>query len=105
MYYCGFLMICSAPEAEYMKTCSLFNGEHKNDAEAHMAIVRFSPGDSLEMKKNHPCGTKLFLVIRVGASVRVRCCGCGRDMEIDRIKLEKTIKKVIAKEHENNDSV
>jgi hypothetical protein len=61
-----------------------------------MQIVRFYVGDTLEMKKTHPCGEKHFEVLRVGAQVRVRCVGCGRDMVLDRIKLEKAIRRVIS---------
>ncbi|MBQ7338594.1 MAG: DUF951 domain-containing protein [Clostridia bacterium] len=59
-----------------------------------MQIVRFYVGDTLEMKKSHPCGDKHFEVLRVGAQVRVRCTGCGRDMVLDRIKLERAIRRV-----------
>ena len=38
---------------------------------------------------------KLFKVLRVGSDVRIVCTGCGRDMTVDRIKLEKSIKNVI----------
>ncbi|MGI6201795.1 MAG: DUF951 domain-containing protein [Eubacteriales bacterium] len=61
-----------------------------------MNIIRFYPGDTLQMKKPHPCGSNLFKVIRVGSDVRVVCGGCGRDMTLPRIKLEKGIKKVIS---------
>lgn len=60
-----------------------------------MQIIKLQVGDMLELKKPHPCGGKLFKVLRVGSDVRVVCCQCGRDMTLDRIKLEKSIKKVI----------
>ncbi|MBQ8407263.1 MAG: DUF951 domain-containing protein [Clostridia bacterium] len=60
-----------------------------------MQIIKISVGDTLELKKPHPCGEKLFKVLRVGSDVRIVCCGCGRDMTLDRIKLEKSIKKII----------
>jgi len=60
-----------------------------------MEIVRFKEGDTLEMKKPHPCGTSSFTVLRTGSDVRVVCRGCGRDMTIPRVKLERNIKKVI----------
>lgn len=65
-------------------------------------IIRFSVGDVLEMKKDHPCGTRRFEVKRVGSDIRVVCLGCGRDMTVPRIKLEKGIKRVIPKETEEN---
>ena len=60
-----------------------------------MQIIKFSVGNVLELKKPHPCGEKLFKVLRVGSDVRIVCTGCGRDMTLDRIKLEKSIKNVI----------
>lgn len=60
-----------------------------------MEIIKLSVDDILELKKPHPCGSKQFKVARVGSIVRVICLGCGRDMNVDRIKLEKSIKKVI----------
>lgn len=59
-------------------------------------IIKISVGDTLEMKKQHPCGSKRFKVLRVGSDVRVVCDGCGRDMTLPRIKLEKAIKKIIS---------
>ena len=58
-----------------------------------MQIIALHVGDRIQMKKPHPCGGNLFCVLRVGSEVRVRCEGCGRDMTIDRIKLEKSIRK------------
>ena len=60
-----------------------------------MQIIKFSVGNILELKKPHPCGEKLFKVMRVGSDVRIVCTGCGRDMTLDRVKLEKSIKNVI----------
>lgn len=60
-----------------------------------MQIIKFSVGNVLELKKPHPCGEKLFKVLRVGSDVRIVCTGCGRDMTLDRVKLEKSIKNVI----------
>jgi hypothetical protein len=33
--------------------------------------------------------------MRVGSEVRIVCTGCGRDMVLDRVKLEKAIRKLI----------
>ena len=58
-------------------------------------IIKINVGDVLELKKPHPCGGKLFKVMRTGSDVRIVCASCGRDMTLDRIKLEKAIKKII----------
>ncbi len=52
-------------------------------------------GDKLVMKKNHPCGTNEFAVLRIGMDFRIRCVGCGREVMVPRVKVEKNIKRVI----------
>ena len=37
-------------------------------------------GDILVMKKEHPCGTKQWLVLRSGMDFRLRCTGCGHEL-------------------------
>ncbi|MBE6531083.1 MAG: DUF951 domain-containing protein [Ruminococcaceae bacterium] len=65
-----------------------------------MKIIPFKVGDIIELKKPHPCSSKEFTVLRVGSEMRVVCLGCGRDMNIDRIKLEKATKRVISSEQQ-----
>lgn len=67
-----------------------------------MKIIKLSVGDRVEMKKTHPCGNNIFKVLRVGSDIRAVCEGCGRDMTIDRIKFEKSIKKVMNPESEEH---
>ena len=38
------------------------------------------PGDTLVMKKTHPCGGKKFLVLRSGMDFKIRCATCGHEM-------------------------
>ena len=58
--------------------------------------------DIVQMKKDHPFGARRFEVKRVGSDIRVICLGCGRDMTVPRVKLEKGIKRVIPKETQDN---
>ena len=60
-----------------------------------MEILKFRLGDILELKKTHPCGGRQFRVLRTGSEVRIVCCSCGRDLIMDRIKLERAVKRVI----------
>ena len=55
-------------------------------------------GDRVELKKAHPCGSKIFEITRVGMDFRIRCTGCGHEAWIPRAKLEKSIKKVLPRE-------
>lgn len=57
--------------------------------------VALAVGDTVQMRKKHPCGSELFTVLRVGSDVRIRCLGCQRDLTLERVKLEKSIRKVI----------
>jgi hypothetical protein len=59
-----------------------------------MNIIKIRTGDVLHLRKPHPCGCADFTVLRVGSQVRIVCRSCGRDMNIDRIKLEKAIKSI-----------
>ncbi len=62
-------------------------------------------GDTLEMKKPHPCGDKRFLVLRSGIDFRLRCAGCGREVMVPRSKIERSIKKIVRPEAGAGDPV
>lgn len=51
-------------------------------------------GDVLELKKQHPCGSKQWQVLRVGMDFKLRCTGCGHELMLPRSKAERSIKKV-----------
>lgn len=67
-----------------------------------MQIIKFNVGDTVELKKPHPCGCKQFKIMRVGSEMRIVCLGCSRDMNIDRLKLEKATKKVYSQASDNS---
>ncbi len=62
-----------------------------------MAIINFTVGDTIVTKKRHPCSSDSFTVMRVGSDIRLVCCGCGRDMTLPRLTVEKMTKKIIHK--------
>ncbi len=57
-------------------------------------------GDVLQMKKAHPCGGREWDVLRVGMDFRLRCTTCGREMLIPRVRVEKSIKKILREKEE-----
>ena len=69
-----------------------------------MNILKYKPNDIIELKKQHPCGGSLFKIVRVGSNMRIVCQTCARDMEIDRIKLEKATKKIITQEEKSDNA-
>ena len=51
-------------------------------------------GDILTMKKEHPCGSRQWLVLRIGMDFKLRCTGCGHEVMGPRSKFEKNIRAV-----------
>ena len=49
--------------------------------------------DVLELKKEHPCGSKRWQVLRVGMDIKLRCLGMQ-----PRRKIEKMIRRIVPKE-------
>ena len=54
-------------------------------------------GDTLQMKKKHPCGADNFSVLRIGMDFKIKCLGCGREVMTPRARVEKNIKKILEK--------
>ncbi len=57
-------------------------------------------GDILKLKKQHPCGSSLWEVLRVGMDFRLKCQGCGHQIMIPRKQAEKNIRQIIKKEQQ-----
>lgn len=52
-------------------------------------------GSKVIMKKEHPCKTNLFEVVRVGVDIKIKCINCGRVVMLPRVEFNKKIKKVV----------
>lgn len=52
-------------------------------------------GSKVIMKKEHPCKTNLFEVVRVGVDIKIKCVNCGRTIMLPRVEFNKKIKKVV----------
>ena len=61
-------------------------------------------GDVVRLKKQHPCGSKDWEVLRSGADFRLKCKGCGHQIMIPRRQaeimiarklLEKSVKEIL----------
>lgn len=55
----------------------------------------YNLGDKVIMKKQHPCGTNEWEIIRMGADIKIKCLNCSRSIMIPRIEFNKKLKKVI----------
>jgi len=58
-------------------------------------LVKYYVGDIVKMRKQHPCGTDEWEVLRTGVDFRIKCTGCGRGVLLPRPKFEKSVKKII----------
>ena len=52
-------------------------------------------GDIVKLKKQHPCGSHEWEVLRIGADFRVKCMGCSHQIMIPRKALEKSVKEIV----------
>lgn len=60
----------------------------------------FGLHDIVEMKKQHPCGTNEWKIVRMGMDIRIKCQGCDHSVMIPRKQFEKKLKKVLVKSEE-----
>lgn len=51
-------------------------------------------GNIVKLKKQHPCGSHEWEVLRIGADFRIKCTGCGHQIMIPRKTLEKSVKEI-----------
>ncbi len=51
-------------------------------------------GDIVRLKKQHPCGSKEWEVLRIGADFRLKCMGCDHQIMIARRDVEKNVREV-----------
>ena len=56
--------------------------------------LSYEVGDIVTLKKPHPCGSKEWEILRVGADFRLKCMGCGHQIMIPRRQLEKNVKGI-----------
>ena len=61
----------------------------------------YEVGDIVTLKKVHPCGSRDWEILRVGADFRLKCTGCGHQIMVPRKMVEKNTKNLIKKEKQN----
>ena len=70
-------------------------GSGADQREGVQRAMDIQVGDVLKMKKQHPCGSREWEVLRVGADFRLKCMGCGHQIMIARRQAEKNIKDIL----------
>ncbi len=67
------------------------------DLHQHGGIMKnktFGLNDLVEMKKQHPCGTNLWVIVRIGADIRIKCQGCNHSVLLTRKEFELKVKRI-----------
>jgi hypothetical protein len=54
-----------------------------------MAAVDLRIGDLLRLRRQHPCGSHEWRVVRLGADIGLVCVGCGHRILMDRLDVER----------------
>ena len=62
-----------------------------------MAAVDLRLDDQVRLRKAHPCGSREFRVIRLGADIGLTCIGCGHRVLMDRLDVERRFVSHVAR--------
>lgn len=55
----------------------------------------YNVGDIVKLKKQHPCGSRIWEITRVGVDFKLKCMGCGHVIVAER---PKALKMIVCKE-------
>jgi hypothetical protein len=54
-------------------------------------------GDRLRLRKEHPCGSRDWEVVRLGADIGLICQGCGHRILMDRLDVERRFTEFLSR--------
>ncbi len=54
-------------------------------------------GDRIRLRKEHPCGSRDWEVVRVGADIGLVCAGCQHRILMDRLDVERRFTGFLAR--------
>jgi hypothetical protein len=54
-----------------------------------VAVVELRIDDVLRLRREHPCGSREWRVVRLGADIGLVCAGCGHRILMDRLDVER----------------
>lgn len=60
-----------------------------------MERKKYQLGDIVKMKKQHPCGSYNWEIVRMGMDIKIKCTGCGRLVMLVRSEFEKKMVGVV----------
>ena len=59
--------------------------------------MKIEVGNIVKLKKQHPCGSREWEVLRIGADFRLKCMGCSHQLMMPRTTVEKNVKEILEK--------
>ena len=60
-------------------------------------VLELLLGDVVRLRRAHPCGSREWLVDRLGADIGLRCQGCGRHVLLERRLLESRLDAFVSR--------
>ncbi|MEE9399375.1 MAG: DUF951 domain-containing protein [Dehalococcoidales bacterium] len=60
-------------------------------------VIEIKLGDVVHLKKQHPCGSYEWQVVRLGADIRIKCLKCQHRVLLERNVFERRVKNVISR--------
>lgn len=64
--------------------------------------VEIHLGDTVRLRKKHPCGSTDWEVVRVGADIGLVCLRCGRRIMLERGTFNKRLKSILSRANESS---
>lgn len=65
----------------------------KKSSMGRLPVTQYQVDDIVCMKKQHPCGSKEWKILRTGADFKLQCQGCRHEVMISRREFEKHVKR------------
>jgi hypothetical protein len=63
--------------------------------ESNHPAAKVAVGDTVRMRKPHPCGSYEWRVVRTGADIGMRCLKCEHRVNLTRAEFEKRFKSFV----------
>ncbi len=60
-------------------------------------VIEIRLGDTVRLKKKHPCGSHEWQVTRLGADIGIRCLKCRRYVLLERAVFERRVRQFISR--------
>ena len=60
-----------------------------------METTNVQVGDTVRLRKAHPCGSDTWQVTRIGTDIGLRCLKCGRVVLLSRLLFRRRLRVVL----------